>query len=96
MGEFTKDRLHPLPGGGAGSAHAATQFNIRDDTFIDDDFAFATRDGLIVELEKNVAPQATSRRAGALFTRSRFNFVMQKAMNEREALPLTRIERVAA
>jgi hypothetical protein len=28
--------------------------------------------------------------------RSRFNFVMQKARNDSEALPLTRMERVTA
>ncbi|MGH8758395.1 MAG: catechol 1,2-dioxygenase, partial [Burkholderiales bacterium] len=74
-----------------------TQINIPGDTFIDDDFAFATRDGLIVELEKNVAPAGyESLGISAPFTRSRFNFVMQKAVNESEALPLTRMERVAA
>ena len=31
----------------------------------------------------------------APFTRSRFNFVMQKALDDSEALPLTRMERVA-
>lgn len=74
-----------------------TQVNIPGDTFIDDDFAFATRDGLIVELGKNVAPAGyESLGISAPFTRSRFNFVMQKAVNESEALPLTRMERVAA
>ncbi|NMM80926.1 catechol 1,2-dioxygenase [Acidovorax sp. SRB_14] len=73
-----------------------TQVNIPGDTYIDDDFAFATRDGLIVELEKNVAPVGyESLGVTAPFTRSRFNFVMQKAVNENEALPLTRMERVA-
>jgi len=33
-----------------------TQINIPGDTFIDDDFAFATRDGLVVDLERNTAP----------------------------------------
>ena len=74
-----------------------TQVNIPGDTFIDDDFAFATRDGLIVELEKNVAPAGyESLGINAPFTRSRFNFVMQKAVNESEALPLTRMARVTA
>lgn len=73
-----------------------TQINIPGDTFIDDDFAFATRDGLIVALEKNVAPAGyESLGVTAPFTRTRFNFVVQKAANESEALPLTRMARVA-
>jgi len=73
-----------------------TQVNIPGDTYIDDDFAFATRDGLIVNLEKNVAPAGyESLGITAPFTRSRFNFVMQKAQDDNEALPLTRMERVA-
>ena len=73
-----------------------TQINVPGDSFIDDDFAFATRDGLIVTLEKNVAPAGyDSLGIGAPFTRSTFNFVLQKAANANEALPLTRMERVA-
>ena len=74
-----------------------TQVNIPGDTYIDDDFAFATRDGLIIELEKDVAPAGyESLGITAPFTRSRFNFVMQKALSESEALPLTRMARVTA
>ncbi|WP_367846843.1 catechol 1,2-dioxygenase [Rhodoferax sp. WC2427] len=74
-----------------------TQVNIPGDSFIDDDFAFATRDGLIVEIEKNVAPAGyESLGISAPFTRSRFDFVLQKALNASEALPLTRMERVTA
>ncbi len=73
-----------------------TQVNIPGDTYIDNDFAFATRDGLIVNLEKNVGPAGyESLGITAPFTRSRFNFVMQKAQDDNEALPLTRMERVA-
>lgn len=63
-----------------------TQINLPGDTFIDDDFAFATRDGLIVELEKST-PSAgyESLDVKAPFTRSRVNFVLQKALNDREA-----------
>lgn len=72
-----------------------TQVNIPGDTYIDDDFAFATRDGLIVELEKNVAPVGyESLGISAPFTRSRFNFVMQKALNEDENSPAARMARV--
>ena len=74
-----------------------TQVNIPGDTYIDDDFAFATRDGLIVALERDVAPAGyASLGIDAPFVRSRFNFVMQKACNDSEALPLTRMERVTA
>lgn len=74
-----------------------TQVNIPGDTYIDDDFAFATRDGLIVELETGVAPGGyESLGITTPFTRSRFNFVMQKALSESEALPLTRMERVTS
>ena len=74
-----------------------TQVNIPGDTYIDDDFAFATRDGLIVELERNVPPAGyESLGITAPFTRSRFDFVMQKALNESEALPLTRMARVTS
>ena len=73
-----------------------TQVNIPGDTYIDDDFAFATRDGLIMDLEKNVAPTGyESLGISAPFTRSQFNFVMQAAANADEALPLTRMERVS-
>lgn len=74
-----------------------TQVNIPGDSFIDDDFAFATRDGLIVSIEKDVAPAGyESLGISAPFTRSRFNFVLQKALTASEALPLTRMERVTA
>ncbi|KRC36089.1 dioxygenase [Acidovorax sp. Root219] len=74
-----------------------TQVNIPGDSYIDDDFAFATRDGLIVSLERNVAPKGyESLGITAPFTRSVFNFVLPRAASEDEALPLTRMERVAA
>ncbi len=71
-----------------------TQINIPGDSFIDDDFAFATRDGLILELEKNVPAKGyESLGVAAPFTRSRFDFVMQPAADEREASPQARIAR---
>jgi catechol 1,2-dioxygenase len=74
-----------------------TQVNIPGDTYIDDDFAFATRDGLIVTLERNVPAKGyESLGIKEPFTRSIFNFVLPKAVSEDEALPLTRMERVAA
>ncbi|MGH8759137.1 MAG: catechol 1,2-dioxygenase, partial [Burkholderiales bacterium] len=68
-----------------------TQINIPGDTFIDDDFAFATRDGLIVTLEPGTAPAGyESLGVNAPFTRVRFNFVVQKAVDAREADGLAR------
>ena len=74
-----------------------TQVNIPGDTYIDDDFAFATRDGLIVEMERGVAPAGyESLGITAPFVRSRFNFVMQPAATADEASPAARMARVTA
>lgn len=74
-----------------------TQVNIPGDTYIDDDFAFATRDGLVVQLERDVAPQGyESLGIREPFTRSKFDFVLQKARTDSEASPLTRMARVTA
>lgn len=74
-----------------------TQINIPGDTYIDDDFAFATRDGLIVELERGVAPAGyESLGIEAPFVRSRFDFVMQPAANADEAAAAARMARVTA
>ncbi|MBT9477381.1 catechol 1,2-dioxygenase [Polaromonas sp.] len=80
-----------------GQRTLTTQVNIPGDTYIDDDFAFATRDGLIVKIEKDVAPAGyESLGITAPFTRARFDFVMQKALNEDEASPAARMARVTA
>ena len=78
----------------AGLRTLTTQVNIPGDTYIDDDFAFATRDGLVLELEKNVPPAGY----GSLgidrpFVRSQFDFVMQKAVDNDEASPAARMAR---
>ncbi len=79
-----------------GQRTLTTQINIAGDTYLDDDFAFATRDGLIVELERGVAPAGyESLGIGAPFVRSRFDFVMQPALNASEASPEARIARLA-
>lgn len=65
---------------GPGVRKLITQVNIPGDTYIDDDFAFATRDGLIVALEHGVSPEGyTSLGVREPFTRVRFDFVLQKA-----------------
>jgi len=72
-----------------------TQINIPGDTYIDDDFAFATRDGLIVGLERGVAPAGyESLGIKAPFVRSRFDFVLQPAASADEASPAARMARV--
>ncbi|MDD0840882.1 dioxygenase [Curvibacter sp. HBC61] len=74
-----------------------TQVNIPGDTYIDDDFAFATRDGLVIELERGVAPAGyESLGIEAPFVRSRFDFVLTPALNDSEASPLARIARITA
>jgi len=71
-----------------------TQVNIPGDTYIDDDFAFATRDGLILELEKNTpAAGYESLGVAAPFTRVRFDFVMQPAADDTESSPQARLAR---
>ena len=74
-----------------------TQVNVPGDSFIDDDFAFATRDGLILKLEKNTpAAGYASLGVDAPFTRVPFDFVMQPAVDESEALPQARVARAVA
>ncbi len=74
-----------------------TQVNIPGDTYIDDDFAFATRDGLVVSLEKGVSPEGyESLGISGLFTRIRFDFVLQIAHDDKETKHLSRVERVTA
>jgi catechol 1,2-dioxygenase len=74
-----------------------TQVNIPGDTFIDDDFAFATRDGLVVKLEPGTAPAGyESLGVNAPFTRVQFDFHLQRALSEDESKPLARMARVKA
>lgn len=82
---------------GPGKRALTTQINIPGDTFIDDDFAFATRDGLIVSLEK-VADASGYESLGVTgpFTRTRFDFRLQDAHGDDEAAPEGRYERAAA
>jgi len=87
-------RFTAAPPEARGQRTLTTQVNIPGDTFIDDDFAFATRDGLVLELEKNV-PVAGYGSLGIdkPFVRSRFDFVMQKAADDSEASPQARMAR---
>lgn len=82
---------------GSGKRALTTQVNIPGDTFLDDDFAFATRDGLVVSLEK-VARSTEYAALGVTgpFTRVRFDFVLQDALNEAEAVAASRYATAAA
>ncbi|MEJ8849979.1 dioxygenase [Variovorax rhizosphaerae] len=74
-----------------------TQVNVPGDSFIDDDFAFATRDGLILKLERNTPPKGyESLGVTTQFTRVPFDFVMQPAIDESEASPQARVARAVA
>jgi catechol 1,2-dioxygenase len=78
---------------GEGKRALTTQVNIPGDTYLDDDFAFATRDGLVVELEQaESAAGYESLGMSAPFTRIRFDFRLQDAANQREALAASRYE----
>jgi catechol 1,2-dioxygenase len=82
---------------GAGKRTLTTQVNIPGDTFIDDDFAFATRDGLILKLEKNTPPAGyESLAVAAPFTRVHFDFVMQPAKDDIESAPQARLAHALA
>jgi len=78
----------------SGKRTLTTQVNVPGDSFIDDDFAFATRDGLILELEKDT-PSAGYESLGvtAPFTRVHFDFVMQPAIDDKESAPQARMAR---
>lgn len=74
-----------------------TQVNVPGDSFIDDDFAFATRDGLILKLEKNTPAKGyESLGINAPFTRIPFDFVMQPAIDDSESSPQARVARAVA
>jgi catechol 1,2-dioxygenase len=81
----------------SGQRLLTTQINIPGDTFLDDDFAFATRDGLVVSLEPGT-PASGYESLGVTqpFTRVRFDFVLQPALSEDESKPLARMARVTA
>ena len=82
---------------GPGKRTLTTQVNIPGDTFIDDDFAFATRDGLILKLERNTPPEGyESLGVDAPFTHVHFDFVMQPAKDDVESAPQARLAHALA
>lgn len=88
--------IHFLVSGG-GKRALTTQVNIPGDTFLDDDFAFATRDGLVVLLEKIEHSDAyASLGVTGPFTHVRFDFVLQDAVTDGEAVPASRYDTAQA
>jgi catechol 1,2-dioxygenase len=78
---------------GRGKRALTTQVNIPGDTFLDDDFAFATRDGLVVELEKvEHSTDYASLGVTGPFTHVRFDFVLQDALNDEESIAVSRYQ----
>jgi len=78
---------------GSGKRALTTQVNIPGDTFLDDDFAFATRDGLVVALEKvEHSIEYASLGVTGPFTHVRFDFVLQDARNEEESVAASRYQ----
>jgi catechol 1,2-dioxygenase len=74
-----------------------TQVNIPGDRFINDDFAFATRDGLIVTLEQVNDPAGyESLGVHAPFTRIRFDFRLPRAEGSIEQGHVARAARAEA
>ncbi len=71
-----------------------TQVNISGDPYNDDDFAFATRDGLVVEVESGVSAAGyESLGVTGPIGRVRFDFVLQPARTEDESAPKSRMAR---
>jgi catechol 1,2-dioxygenase len=80
-----------------GAKALTTQINIPGDAFIDDDFAFATRDDLIVTLETVTDPNGyESLGIADSFTRIRFDFRLQPATAQIEQQHLAREARAHA
>ena len=56
-----------------------TQINIADDPYLHDDFAFATRDGLIPEMRRSADPaEVRARGLNAPFAEIAFDFVLHR------------------
>lgn len=87
--------IHFLVSGG-GKRALTTQVNIPGDTFLDDDFAFATRDGLVLSMEKvEGSTEYSSLGVTGPFTRVHFDFVLQEALDESETIAASRYQTTA-
>jgi catechol 1,2-dioxygenase len=63
----------------AGHTKLTTQINIPGDPYLDDDFAFATRDHLVVNLEKIDDPTRGALDVDGPFTSIQFDFTLSPA-----------------
>jgi len=73
-----------------------TQINLPGDPFLDDDFAYATRDELVVKLDSiDTASGYESLGLNGVFKRVRFDFKLQPAESARDEAHLSRVERVS-
>jgi catechol 1,2-dioxygenase len=70
-----------------------TQINIEGDPYLWDDFAFATRDGLVPELKKAEGAQGKPYGVEGNFALIDFDFTL---FSERDGVPGTEVERVRA
>ena len=62
-----------------GQRHLTTQINIADDPLVNDDFAFATRDGLVPRVVRRSDPEEIQKRGlDGPFAEIEFDFVMHK------------------
>lgn len=75
----------------AGHRKLTTQINIDGDPYLWDDFAFATREGLVPELRKAEGAEGKPYDLGGQFFLIDFDFTMAR---DRENLPLSEVERV--
>jgi catechol 1,2-dioxygenase len=77
----------------AGFRKLTTQINIDGDPYLWDDFAFATREGLVPELKKAEGAQGKPYGVEGPFVLIDFDFTLTK---ERQGVPGTEVERVRA
>ncbi|WP_454743348.1 dioxygenase family protein [Cupriavidus necator] len=78
---------------GQGKRTLTTQINLPGDTYLDDDFAFATRDGLVVDLQQVQDPTGyESLGIRSPFARVQFDFRLQDAGSNRETRAASRYD----
>jgi catechol 1,2-dioxygenase len=80
-----------------GHRHLTTQVNISGDAYLHDDFAYATRNGLIPDMVRQADPEAIKKEnLPGPFADIRFDFVLQKAGKAAESQMLARMRTSAA
>jgi catechol 1,2-dioxygenase len=81
-----------------GQRTLTTQINLPGDPFLDDDFAYATRDELVVSVEPvdQAAPDLAALGVAGPYLSSRFDFVLQPAQAADETNHLGRVQRALA